>query len=327
MPFTLPASSGAGSFSDVATTEAQNKSNLTNLRGFIAEMLGTDSTSRDTARNSLGIDRPTLTFAVGSSALTIALKSPAGADGTAAAPISMAFRSATLTSGALNVRKVTAALSLVVSSGSTLGTTSAVDNWLFVYALDNGGTVELAISKTYFGESFIGSSTAEGGAGAADAAGTIYSTTARSSVPMTLIGAIRSNQTTAGTWAAVPVECRLATQGGADTGVGMHKSFESAKQTVTPASTLSVAHGLGVVPRLFQVVLKCETGELNYSAGDEVSCNFNFVSGVGVIQASADATNVVINYSGASTSVLNKSTQAQTPITSGNWRFVVRAWA
>ncbi len=210
MPFTLPASTGAASLTDAATTEAQQKTNLTNLRGFIAEMLGTDSTSRDTARASLGIDQPTLTFSVGSSALTIALKSPAGADGSSSAPVSLAFRSATLTSGALNVRKVTAASSLVVSSGSTLGTANATDAWLYVYALDNAGTVELAISGAYSGDHFIGSTSAEGGAGAADSATTIYSTTARSSVAMQLLAAIRVNQTTAGTWAAVPVECRLA---------------------------------------------------------------------------------------------------------------------
>lgn len=214
MPFTLPAATGAASLTDSATTEAQQKTNLTNLRGFTAEMLGTDSTSRDTARSLLGIDSPTLTFAVASSALTIALKTPAGADATAAAPLTLAFRSATLSSGLIAVRKLTAAASLVISSGSTLGCLSGTDAWLYIYALDNSGTIELAISGTYYGEHFIGSTTAEGGAGAADTRATIYSTTSRSSVAMRLLAAVRSNQTTAGTWAAVPVECRLAVAGG-----------------------------------------------------------------------------------------------------------------
>lgn len=206
MPFTLPNSTGAASLTDAATTEAQQKTNLTNLRGFIAEMLGTDSTARATARSLLGIDAPTLTFAVGASAMTVALKSAAGADGSSTAPVSMLFRSATLSSAAINVRQVTAALSLVVSSGSTLGMTNATDKWLYVYALDNSGTVELAISGKNYGKHFIGTSVAEGGAGAADSATVIYSTTARTSVPMRLLAAVRSNQTTAGTWAAVPVE-------------------------------------------------------------------------------------------------------------------------
>jgi hypothetical protein len=141
MPFTLPLSTGAASLTDPFTTEGQQKTNLTNLRGFLAEMLGTDSTSRDIARSLLGIDVPTLTFSVGASALTIALKTPAGADATAAAPLTIPFRSSTLTSGALAVRKATAAASLVVSSGSTLGTASGKDAWLYVYALDNSGTI------------------------------------------------------------------------------------------------------------------------------------------------------------------------------------------
>jgi hypothetical protein len=326
MPFTLPASSGAASLTDAATTEAQQKTNLTNLRGFLAEMLGTDSTSRDVARSLLGIDHPVLTFAVGSNALTIALKTPAGADATVAAPLTLAFRSATLSSGVVNVRKLTAAASLVISSGSTLGTASAKDAWLYVYALDNSGNIELAISGTYYGEQFIGSTTAEGGGGAADSKSTIYSTTLRSSVAMRLLAAVRSNQTTAGAWAAVPVECRLAGQGAVGTGLGMHRAFESADQTVTPNSTLTVAHGFGVRPQLVKLTLKCVTAEANYSQDDECDI-IQTVPGVSVIQVSADTTNVVINYTGSNTQVLNKTTQAATTITSANWRFVVRAWA
>lgn len=326
MPFTLPASSGAASLTDASTTEAQQKTNLTNLRGFIAEMLGTDSTSRDVARSLLGVDHPVLTFSVGSSALTIALKTPAGADATAAAPLTLPFRSATLSSGAINVRKLTAAVSLVVSSGSTLGTANGVDAWLYVYALDNTGNIELAISGTYYGTQFIGSTTAEGGAGAADSKTTIYSTSLRSSVSMRLLAAVRSNQTTAGTWAAVPVETRLADQGGDNTGLGLYRFFESTDQTVTPNSTLNVAHGLGARPKMFTVTLKCVTPEFNYAAGDEVFFSYNYIAGVSVIQASADATNVIINYTGANTRVLNKTAQVEQTITSANWRFVVRAW-
>jgi hypothetical protein len=210
MPFTLPSSTGAASLTDASTTEAQQKTNLTNLRGFIAEMLGTDSTSRDVVRSLLGIDHPALTFSVASSALTIALKTPAGADATSAAPLTIPFRSATSSSGALAVRKATAAVSLVVSSGSTLGTSSGADAWLFIYALDNSGTIELAVTGTYYGSHYIGNTTAEGGAGGADSETTIYSTTGRTGVAMRLLAAVRSNQTTAGTWAAVPLETRLA---------------------------------------------------------------------------------------------------------------------
>ena len=48
------------------------------------------------------------------------------------------------------------------------------------------------------------SATVEGGAGGADSAFTIYSTTARTNVAYRVIGVIRSTQTTAGTWATTP---------------------------------------------------------------------------------------------------------------------------
>ena len=48
------------------------------------------------------------------------------------------------------------------------------------------------------------STTAEGGAGAADSANVIYSTTARTSVAYRVIGFIDSTQATAGTWATAP---------------------------------------------------------------------------------------------------------------------------
>lgn len=155
-------------------------------------------------RSYLGVDAPTVSCSVGSSALTIALKTAAGADASSALPLSIAFRSATLSSGAINVRTVTGALSVVISSGSTLGASNGVARTLYVYAIDNAGTVELGVSGANFGTDFIGTSVAEGGAGAADDPGVIYSTTARTSVAMKLIAILTDSQTTAGTYAAVP---------------------------------------------------------------------------------------------------------------------------
>jgi hypothetical protein len=105
----------------------------------------------------------------------------------------------------------------------------------------------------------------------------------------------------------------------------MYRAFESTDQTVTPNSTLNVAHGFGARPKLVKLTLKCVTAEANYAADDECDI-IQTVPGTSVIQVSSDATNVVINYTGANTQVLNKTTQVATTITSGNWRFVVRAW-
>jgi len=145
-----------------------------------------------------------LASSVGSSALTVALKDKAGSDPTGGSPVKIAFRSSTATTGTYNTRTVSAALSVVVSSGSTLGHVASEEYPIYVYALDNSGTVELAVSTTLFDTLKLQSTTAEGGAGAADSGTVLYSTTARSNVPIRLLGRLLSTQTTAGTWAAVP---------------------------------------------------------------------------------------------------------------------------
>lgn len=150
-----------------------------------------------------------LSCSVGSSALTIALKDKAGSDPSVGSPVKIAFRNSTATNGTYNARSVTSSLSVVVSSGSTLGHSSGVASDIFIYAIDNAGTVELAVSSTLFETFGTKTTTAEGGAGAADSATVLYSTTARSNVPVRLLGKLVSTQTTAGTWAAVPTETAL----------------------------------------------------------------------------------------------------------------------
>jgi|LakMenEpi03Aug12_release.lakeMendotaPanAssembly.Ray.scaffolds.fasta_scaffold50562_4 hypothetical protein len=137
-----------------------------------------------------------ISASVGASALTIS-----------ASALSLDFRSATLTSGAVTTVAGTPA-NLVISSGSTLGTTNAVETDLAVIALNNAGTIELAVVNMAGGvnlsESALISTTAEGGAGAADSASTVYSTTARTNVAYRVLGFLRITEATAGTWATAP---------------------------------------------------------------------------------------------------------------------------
>jgi len=138
-----------------------------------------------------------ITATVAANALTVTLN-----------PTTLEFRSSTLTSGTVVSRAVSSAISMTVSSGSTLGTVSAQQSRIVVLALDNAGTVELAVVNISGGndltETGLISTTAEGGAGAADSASTIYSTTARSSVAYRVVGYVESTQATAGTWATAP---------------------------------------------------------------------------------------------------------------------------
>lgn len=150
-----------------------------------------------------------LTAAVGSSALTITLKSKAGNTPSLVDPVHIAFRNATAATGDYTGVDAVAATSLVISSGSTLGHSNASEGVIYVYAINNAGTIELAASTKNFGASGIVSTTAEGGAGAADSILTMYSTTARSNVAFRMLGRMKSTQTTAGTWAAVPTEIVL----------------------------------------------------------------------------------------------------------------------
>lgn len=123
-------------------------------------------------------------------------------------PCFLDFRSTTLTDGTPVIRSILSSISLTVSSGSTLGTTNGVQSDIAVLAIDNAGTVEVAVVNMSGGvdlsETGLISTTAEGGAGAADSASVIYSTTARSNVAYRVVGFIRSTQATAGTWASAP---------------------------------------------------------------------------------------------------------------------------
>jgi len=145
---------------------------------------------------SLGPQIQPISASVAASALTIS-----------ASALTLDFRSTTLGSGTITTVTGTPA-NLVISSGSTLGTVSATQSRIVVIAINNAGTLELAAVNISGGnqldETNLISTTAEGGAGAADSANVIYSTTARTSLAYRVIGYIESTQATAGTWATAP---------------------------------------------------------------------------------------------------------------------------
>lgn len=136
-----------------------------------------------------------ITASVATNALTLKLN-----------PTTLDFRSATLSSGTVNTRTVPALISCVVPSTATLGTVDAVKSRLVVLAIDNAGTVELAVVNIAGGndlsESGVISTTAL--STASDSATVIYSTTARTNVPYRVVGYVESTQATAGTWATAP---------------------------------------------------------------------------------------------------------------------------
>lgn len=190
-----------------------------------------------TLDSSQDIQNLSISPSVAANALTIALKTKAGSDATSGDPIKIAFRNATNATGDYSVVSVTGSLSAVISSGSTLGHLSATREPIYVYALNNAGTVELAYSTTLFDCTINQSTTAEGGAGAADSRTTLYSTTTRSNVAIRLIGKLVSSQTTAGTWASSMSEVKL---------LPLPDTHEVSK-TVQDVQTLTYSAGYGTV--------------------------------------------------------------------------------
>lgn len=115
------------------------------------------------------------------------------------------FRSTSLGSGAITTVTGTPA-NLVVPASATLGTVSAVQSRLVVLALNNAGTIELAVVNisggTQLDETNLISTTAI--SSGSTSASAVYSNTARTSVAYRVIGYIESTQATAGTWATAP---------------------------------------------------------------------------------------------------------------------------
>jgi hypothetical protein len=135
-------------------------------------------------------------------------------DGTVAAnaltavlnPCKLDFRAVALTTGTPNNRNVPADITLVIPAGATLGTVAAQRARLVLLAIDNAGTVELAITNLAGGlnldETTLVSTTAI--SAAATAANVIYSTTARAGVPFRVVGFLDITEAVAGTWAVAP---------------------------------------------------------------------------------------------------------------------------
>lgn len=161
-----------------------------------------------------GILNGALVASVATNALTIALKGVDGNDPSATNPVIVVLRSATASDGKPVTLTITAALSLVVSSGSTLGTSNGVAARLDVVIFNDAGTARLGVANgVTLDTASVFSSTAEGGGGAADSSGVIYTGTAVSSKALAILGHIDITEATAGTWATAPTTVATETNG------------------------------------------------------------------------------------------------------------------
>lgn len=114
--------------------------------------------------------------------------------------------------------------------------------------------------------------------------------------------------------------------------IPFQKAYESAQQTITSGGALTLAHGLGVKPKLYQAFLQCTTADIGYSIGDEVAINPHLNSdntnakGLVIVP---DATNLNIRYGNDAAVLrgLRKDTGAASNFTIASWKLVMRAWA
>jgi hypothetical protein len=159
-----------------------------------------------------------LTAAVAGNALTVSLKGTNGNDPSPSNAVYIPFRNVTPGTGTPVMLAVTAALSVTVSSGSTLGSTDNTPFRFWIVAFNDGSTVRLGIVNCFrtdgilpLGTYQLLSSTAEGGAGAADSAGVVYTGTAVASKAFAVIGYVdyAAGLAAAGTYSSAPTTVQI----------------------------------------------------------------------------------------------------------------------
>ncbi|MFT4115415.1 hypothetical protein [Bradyrhizobium sp.] len=178
--------------------------------------------ARTLASSSQGVPlvNGTIVCSVAGGALTVAIKTLAGADPSVSDPVLARVRGGTLANGDYSILPVSTATSLVLSSGSSLGAVSASAFTLRLLGINDAGTYRLGLVNTgRAGASMpvlnpaqqLVTSTAEGGAGAAKSLYIIYTGTAVAGKPYAMLADLdwSSGLTAAGTWDAVPTTISL----------------------------------------------------------------------------------------------------------------------
>jgi len=143
------------------------------------------------------------------SAFTGRLRDASAAIPSVSSPVLIGFRNATLTAGQYSQVSVTSSPFLTIPLGATLGMANGDNAYLYWFAINNAGTVELAVSNGYIPEEGSTISTTVMDT-ASDSGGVLYSAVARSNVAFRLVAMTRISQATAGTWTSNPTVIALA---------------------------------------------------------------------------------------------------------------------
>lgn len=202
----------SGSVATLATVNG-NVGSFTNInatvdaKGRITAVSNGSSGSGITT--NLGLINAGLSTSVATNAMTINLLSAAGnAPDSSTNEVSIPFRSSTLTTGTYAIVNQTSALSIVIPSTATLGHTSAVNQYVWVYALNDAGTMDICVAGDYIDPSSTVSATAI--STSATSLTTLYCASSHSGAKaIRLLGRALVNETTAGTWASNATDIQI----------------------------------------------------------------------------------------------------------------------
>ena len=159
-----------------------------------------------------------VTASVASNNLTIAIKNAAGTDPSSSNPVKVVFRNATMGTGDYTVLTLTAATSLTITNGSSLGAPTSTATRIWVVGFNDGGTFRLGavnclklssglpVEILYLRDDTVHNSVAEGGIGGADLAEIIYTGTAVTSKSLRVLAYLefQNGLAVAGQWNVAP---------------------------------------------------------------------------------------------------------------------------
>lgn len=183
---------------------------------------GVTITISGTCPPAFGFQNCSLAESHSSNNVTFAIKDNTGADPSATSPCNLWFRSATATAGSWVQVTLTAANSVTLNAGSTLGVTNTTATCsagascpfrVHAYAVYTGSTVQIAVTVLTnasairpFNAAGLHSTTACSACAIATAIGTAYSTAAQTNEPVVYLGYYEyaSGLATAGNYASSP---------------------------------------------------------------------------------------------------------------------------
>lgn len=153
-----------------------------------------------------------LSSSVAANALTIVLKDAVGNNLSATNYATFSFRNVTATTGQTSTATATGNKTIVVPASATLGQISGINQYVWVYVLNDAGTVDICVSGVdpFFDGTVYASTQITSGA---TSGSVLYCTNSHSGSKAThLVGRLLVNEATAGTWASNATEVSIGVQ-------------------------------------------------------------------------------------------------------------------